>query len=272
LLYVATTRARTRLHVCGDVVRNRAGEFGPRKGSLLAQLWPVVQERFVPPEGDGPAPRATHGPRAAQPLRRVALPLPPLAVPPSAHWDAPPEEARPRDIEFSWAGETARHIGTVTHAWLQRISEEGLDHWNREKVDSLKKVFRANLAAAGVGDAELEAAAQAVEKAIINSIEDERGRWILGPHPESHTEYRLSTQVAGVRRTFVLDRCFVDAAGTRWIVDYKTSRHEGAGREAFLDEERERYREQLAGYAKLFTGSSRQALYFPLVPGWRECA
>jgi superfamily I DNA/RNA helicase len=156
LLYVATTRARTRLHVCGDVVRNRAGEFGPRKGSLLAQLWPVVQERFVPPEGDAPAPRASHGPRAAQPLRRVALPLPPLAVPPSARWNAPPEEARLRDIEFSWAGETARRIGTVTHAWLQRISQEGLEHWNREKVDSLKKVFRANLAAAGVGDVELK--------------------------------------------------------------------------------------------------------------------
>ena len=47
----------------------------------------------------------------------------------------------------------------------------------------------------------------------------------------------------------VIDRSFVDAAGVRWIVDYKTSRHEGAGLDEFLDREQERYRPQLERYA-----------------------
>jgi ATP-dependent exoDNAse (exonuclease V) beta subunit len=68
----------------------------------------------------------------------------------------------------------------------------------------------------------------------------------------------------------VLDRHFVDATGARWIVDYKTSRHEGADADAFLDRERERYRAQLSRYAALVTGPSRQGLYFPGMPGWRE--
>jgi hypothetical protein len=53
-------------------------------------------------------------------------------------------------------------------------------------------------------------------------------------------------------------------------VDYKTSRHEGAGIDAFLDRELDRYRAQLQGYAGLFDGPSRQGLYFPLMAGWRE--
>ena len=31
----------------------------------------------------------------------------------------------------------------------------------------------------------------------------------------------------------VIDRTFVDADGTRWVVDFKTSPHEGGDRETF---------------------------------------
>ena len=72
----------------------------------------------------------------------------------------------------------------------------------------------------------------------------------------------------------VLDRTFVDASGTRWIVDYKLSRHEGAGLDAFLDRERERYAVQLEAYAAAMRALDprpiRLGLYFPLFGGWRE--
>jgi hypothetical protein len=60
-----------------------------------------------------------------------------------------------------------------------------------------------------------------------------------------------------------------DAQGEQWIVDFKTSRHEGAGLEQFLDEERKRYEPQLSSYATAL-GPSRLGLYFPLLRGWRE--
>jgi ATP-dependent exoDNAse (exonuclease V) beta subunit len=270
LLYVATTRARKRLHVCGDVTRGRDGALKPRKGSLLAQLWPVVQDRFVAPAAPAAA-RGTAVARAAQPLRRVVLPVAEFAVPPAAEWDAPVEEvALPQEIEFSWAGETARRIGTVAHRWLQRIAEDGLDQWDAQKVDGLAKAFRANLVARGIGERELDAAVESVGRTLLNAIADERGRWILGPHPEARNEQRFTLAAGNVRRTFVLDRHFVDAEGARWIIDYKTSRHEGGDAEAFLDRERERYRAQLTRYAGLFSGPSKQGLYFPGMPGWRE--
>jgi ATP-dependent helicase/nuclease subunit A len=71
----------------------------------------------------------------------------------------------------------------------------------------------------------------------------------------------------------VIDRTFVDADGRRWIVDYKTSLHEGAEPERFLDRELERYSGQLSGYAAAFPGESvALGLYFPLMKGWRELA
>ena len=70
-----------------------------------------------------------------------------------------------------------------------------------------------------------------------------------------------------------LDRTFV-ADGHRWIVDFKTSAHEGGDAQAFLDREVERYRPQLERYARIMQALDPQplmlALYFPLVDGgWR---
>jgi ATP-dependent exoDNAse (exonuclease V) beta subunit len=78
----------------------------------------------------------------------------------------------------------------------------------------------------------------------------------------------------GEQRDLVIDRTFRDAEGQRWVVDYKTSSHEGADVEGFLDREQERYRLQLDRYAALMCmigdGQVRRGLYFPLLKGWRE--
>ncbi len=66
-----------------------------------------------------------------------------------------------------------------------------------------------------------------------------------------------------------IDHLFRGTDGVLWIVDYKTSRHEGADLELFLDQERERYAAQLNSYAQSIK-DSRQGLYFPLLRGWRS--
>jgi ATP-dependent exoDNAse (exonuclease V) beta subunit len=72
--------------------------------------------------------------------------------------------------------------------------------------------------------------------------------------------------------TYIVDRIFRTAEDVRWIVDYKTSSHEGRDPEGFLDRERERYRAQLERYAgALAAGESPMlGLYFPLLAGWRQ--
>ena len=66
-----------------------------------------------------------------------------------------------------------------------------------------------------------------------------------------------------------IDRYIEDAQGKRWVIDFKTGEHRGAGQNAYLDEQVRRYSAQLDTYANAKDGA-RRALYFPLLSGWRE--
>ena len=114
-----------------------------------------------------------------------------------------------------------------------------------------------------------------VVEALTNTVGDERGRWILSrEHREAHSELTLTGIANGRLTDAVIDRSFVDRDGTRWVIDFKTSRHEGGGLEAFLKRELERYRAQLETYVALARGLGqnpvRAGLYFPLIGAFRE--
>jgi len=279
LLYVAATRAKKRLHLLGwtqlDASDAEPAPKRPARGSLLEKLWPAVERDFTEAARLA-VPGAAEDARAEraldQGLGRLAPGWSLPAMPSPAAWGGGAPRARElAPIEFSWAGETARRVGNVVHRWLQRIAADALRGWDPSRIDSMTELFRRELAAHGVADAELARAAERVRTALARAITDERGRWLLGPQREARNEYRLTGTAGGARISVVVDRTFVDERGGRWIVDYKTSSHEGAGLDAFLDSERERYAAQLATYAGLMGGGRlRLGLYFPLVAGWRE--
>jgi hypothetical protein len=106
-------------------------------------------------------------------------------------------------------------------------------------------------------------------------LNEERGRWILSSaHRAAYSEWELSGVSAGRLRNVRIDRSFIDASGTRWVIDYKISSHEGGDLEGFLAQEVERYRPQLTAYVELVRAvgheSVRAALYFPLLGAFRE--
>jgi ATP-dependent exoDNAse (exonuclease V) beta subunit len=269
LLYVAATRAEHRLHLLGCVKCEEDGTpKRPTSRSLLVRAWPVAEEFFRTPTPPA-LPREAPPREPITSINRLApdFQMPPLPTP--MRWTPPPEGREEEQIEFSWAGETARHVGTVVHRWLQRIADDELRGWDAKRVESLKENFSRELERRGVPPAELRVSTELVAIAMQNSLADERGRWVLGPHADARSEYRMRLRTPDGSRTLVMDRVFRDVDGTRWIIDYKTSRHEGANVDVFLDRERERYDGQLATYAALFT-DSRQGLYFPLLRGWRN--
>jgi ATP-dependent exoDNAse (exonuclease V) beta subunit len=268
LFYVAATRARQRLHLLACAKADE--ELRPKepaKRSLLAKIWWQAREHF----GQAPADAIAEPER--MPIHDVLHRLPAgfamPSAPTSVKWTAPEEGREEEQIEFSWAGETARHVGTVVHRWLQRIANDELRGWDAKQVDALKKQFAKELERRGVPSRDLKASTESVSGALKNAISDERGRWVLGPYPEAHSEYRLRMRSKDGVRSYVIDRMFRDAAGDRWIVDFKISRHEGAGVEAFLDEQQKRYEPQLNAYAFAFD-QARLGLYFPLLRGWRQ--
>jgi len=281
LLYVAATRAKQRLHLLGETGLEPGDQVQtarhPDSRSLLAKLWPVVEAEYQRAAAAAPAATAAAGADGDtlpdQSLRRLASAWVLPAPPPALAWAAPGETARAQDdIEYSWAGETARHVGSVVHRWLQRIAEDELHGWSAARVESMHSSFSNELAARGVEAAQLAAAAARVAKALAGAIKDPRGRWLLGPQQHARNEYRLTAVIDGERRNLVMDRTFTAGDGKRWIVDYKTSGHEGTDVHGFLDREQERYRVQLVRYAQALAQGepAMLGLYFPLLAGWRE--
>jgi ATP-dependent helicase/nuclease subunit A len=265
LLYVAATRAESHLHLLGCVKVDEDGVLKkPSRRSLLGLAWDALEDRLRLPAQVAAQPEAQPSLPAGE-LKRLpadfVLPEPPEAV----KWRAPDEGREEVEIEFSWAREAVRHAGIVAHAWLARIAEDELNGWDAQRVESLRERIARDLERRGVAPAELERAADLITTALKNAITDERGRWLLGPHPVARNEYRLRNR----ERSFRIDRYIEDAQGTKWVADYKLSEHTGSDVGAFLDRERERYAAQLNAYAESVGGASR-GLYFPLHCGWRS--
>ncbi len=178
---------------------------------------------------------------------------------------------------FEWAGFGVRHLGIVLHDLLRRVADEGMQHWNAARARASEPLVRRALASRGLSDDELDESVAAVVEALSAVLEDQRGRWILSAeHRQAENELALSGVLDGKLVSVYIDRTFVDAEGVRWIVDYKSGRHEGADAQAFLDQEQARYAPQLERYARLMSIHDprpvRVGLYFPLLRGWRAWA
>jgi ATP-dependent exoDNAse (exonuclease V) beta subunit len=271
LLYVACTRARRRLHLLGT-----PGPGGPVPGSLLERLWDAVPGGWPAPAAKGTAPEPEADARWRQlPLRRLppgwARPAPPpaLAVPP------PPAAPPSPGIEFTWASDLARRVGVVVHRLLQLVAVEGSEAWDTARVASLQPLARKLLLSGGVGPADLGPAARRVLDAVAGALADPEGRWLLSAaHPEARNEYAVTWWDGAHFRQLVMDRTFLTAGGERWVIDYKTGRHEGGDLAGFLASEVARYAEQLRAYRSAWSALDgrpvRVALYFPLLPRLHE--
>lgn len=286
LLYVAVTRAKRELHLFGNVTaKERDGHMildDPHRGTMLRMLWKAVEGTFEETTPSAPAP-PRYRPAPPQKLRRL-----PLA------WRVPQTEliaqagaADVVDIDaqrpvFDWASQVSRHVGTVVHRELDRLCHTGAarPHEGRaaSSLQSARPRLIAELAELGVPPQRCAAACDRVIAAMESTLGDPRGRWLLGIESdirEAASELALSGVVAGRILEGVIDRTFIDEGGVRWIVDFKTSAHEGGGLDRFLDEEVERYRGQLQRYASLMQSFRpgqpvKAALYFPLLRRWRE--
>jgi len=277
LLYVAVTRTRSRLHLYfGLTVHEEQGVRTPARGSLLARLWPAIAsdyENFTGEAGTELKPDAWLSPSINRYADGWTVPGAPTGcgLPASL-----PLDEEQRTVTYDWAGSTTMHIGTVVHRWLQQIAAEGCAAFDAGRLRALRPVFRVMLAGLDVSEAELDKSVGTVEIALNQSINDERGQWLLGStHAEAVSEYPLTVLTEGQLKRFIIDRSFVDNEGTRWIIDYKTSAHEGGNLEGFIDEEVVRYTEQLRGYRDAMQMLEperviRTALYFPLLKVFRE--
>jgi ATP-dependent exoDNAse (exonuclease V) beta subunit len=275
-LYVACTRAKRGLHLLAHAAFDaRSGTPVAPPRSLAALLWPAIGEAFAALAPAVATAEETTAP-SPPPFRRLPADWTPPALP-ARHWPAAATDdgqvvAPP--IEFDWASETARHVGTLVHRWLERIGRSGLDAWSPDRLLRVTASFGPALRQLGVPDDRLAEGAARVRDALARTLADPRGRWILEAHPHARCELGLAVPGPAGSLHLTIDRTFVDREGVRWIVDYKTSAHQGGDLDEFLDREQARYGPQLQRYAaalrQLEDRPIRLGLYFPLLAAWRS--
>ena len=284
LIYVAATRAKKTLHLYGSATRkaDKAGETlcTVKSRSLLGQLWSVLESHYTTAISSASAPLAESvtGP-ATMHIRRlrsdwVTPPLPASIVPSSTETGSEFGKLA-EEVEYAWAGETIKRVGTVVHRCIQWIARDGIENWDHDRIANLHGRYEAMFHQAGLIGKDLDWACNQVSLALSRLLNDPRGLWILSNvHAYPHNEFPLTGMLGDKLVNVIIDRTFIDEQGTCWIIDYKTSRHDGPDRESFLDQEQQRYAGQLNRYAQLMQQLEnrpiRLGLYFPLLQGWRE--
>jgi ATP-dependent exoDNAse (exonuclease V) beta subunit len=248
LLYVAMTRARSQLHLLGQLT----AEGIPASGSLLHRLWPALpvfsQSPELPESPNPPAPRPEN-PGAPRVRRMESFPAHPT----------PPETAPPKRLPVPGP---AAPTGTLLHRILEQIAQEGLDAWPPGRVDQERARWQAALAALGIEPAVLNAELRRVQNGVRHLLSTERGRWLLRPHPNSQSEWEIAGLIDGQPQIGRVDRYFEDD-GTAWIVDFK------------LEQPQPDHENQLRRYARILalnprTPRLRAGLYYVLSGHWEE--
>jgi ATP-dependent helicase/nuclease subunit A len=281
LLYVATTRAVSRLYLFAGIKPSTKGVIKATGRTMLGELWPAIAAEQTPliqaahdEQAEALPEDSTPSPGLPQEFRRLAadwqLPVPPTGV---KQAEIDPIEVHDY-IEFKWAGENARLAGNLVHRLLQLIAEQGPGAWSAGGAMAGRQDWcRKQLLAEGVHDEKADSIITLTTRAVENCLSSERGNWILAARQDAQCELAVTAVLDGQPRSLVLDRTFVEE-GVRWIIDYKTSTHGGGDLEGFLKNEADRYREQLLRYRDALAINEarpiRTALYFPLLDRFCE--
>jgi ATP-dependent helicase/nuclease subunit A len=282
LLYVAITRARKKLYLLGNArldpkVTDKLKS--PVSGSFLGVLWPKVQQEFTQ--------RLVMAPGA--PLVIMPKPLTPALQRLKADWNLSNTAAihslailptytrhSPAVLPNVAIDLWARLIGNVVHSMLQKMSQQDLKNWHKDRFHEQRKFWQKTLLEQGMPSAKLATALDTIQMALLNTLHDARGRWLIdNNHQDAHSEYPVSMVLNDDVLHLVIDRTFIAEDGTRWVIDYKTATpNSDVG--VFLDVQQQLYQLQLQRYAQAMYlldahhRPIRLGLYFPLCKLWRE--
>jgi len=255
LLYVACTRARTSLTLTGHV-KEVDGVAEPPANSLLHLAWEELSAdsiTFVKSEEGCDEKGGMPGQELIQ--LPAGWKFPPLSVPSFRQGPTPRQASHIMDEmgATSLHGNTARIIGTVVHAWLEKIACQGLDTWDMVKVVNQRKRLAGALISHGYPGHEANKGAEAVIEHLKNILEGDSGRWLLTEHNSAENEVALSGILEGDLVEAVVDRTFIAEDGRRWVIDYKTgSPREGESVDDYIVHETKRYRQQVETYVALY--------------------
>jgi ATP-dependent exoDNAse (exonuclease V) beta subunit len=267
LLYVATTRAKKRLHLIFNV---KDEEQSSQRGSFLDKLWPLIKNTTSLIK---PATASIDTPMTTKPLRSL--------IRFSPHWSNPVTIQQPAGnvsqqthSGFQLRDPSARLIGTIAHSIFQQLAISGTQWWLERCEKEWKAYMRQHFMRAGLSPTKYDEAANTLHTIIERALQDERCKWILHPHLAAQSEYQLTVTTAEGCENLIIDRTFIDTEGTRWIIDYKTAETQDNDLDAFFAKQKTKFAPQMAKYQEALrqfeSRPIKMGLYFPALAAWCE--
>ena len=302
LLYVAATRAKSKLLLLANLAENDKGELkSPSANALLFSVWGSLADEAVLLNDVDASEAFKHEDielEEAYPLlKRLSLKAAALALSENKVGESNEDVAASLDaannsFNYSPASQNrqpdtdsmASMIGTCAHEIFEQLAQAGYPNWSNEKIDGQRLIWRCRLLQQGVKLQEVDAALDTVSQAVIAILNSDTGKWLLdATHRSAHNEWAVScfSSDAGMSvKRYVIDRSFIDKNNVRWIIDYKITAPdvadtEGEGLDAFIEQQKKLYSPQLLNYKNLLTqldessneliADTKCALYFPLI-------
>lgn len=271
LLYVALTRARSELHLIATVPVGDSGEVSaPVSTSLLARMWDQLTVP-VPPARSEMGDVVSAGQHSAG-QRYLVRPAPdaPVATDTCAVRTAPSLATGSSQWVWRKSAQTERILGTVAHAWLERIGRDGVEQWTSERLADSQHVFRRQLSRAGIVT-HLDGAVDVLHATLEATLNSDKGRWLLQV-AKAYREWAL-LDLSG--RVSIIDLAISQEQD--WlVVDYKTGvPDKGEALPDYARRMRSTYHAQLDRYCEHVSAldgrPARAALFFPRVDLWIDC-
>ena len=287
LFYVACTRAREQVHLFAAPQTKMEGTLSAGSRNLLTAAWPAAEAHLRQPEQtvNVLAMPGRRQPQVLDTLAAVASPERSVDRIPASFMTLPARSPASNATEPLFTRPEgsfrARVFGKTLHAFLEkaasRVAAGSSFPALLEELPAWAARVAAVLRAAGLAGRDLQVLPPQVLRGLERTLASPEGRWLLSAHPQAASERALNAwdDADQTQTNLRLDRTFLagpaplePGADHLWIVDYKTSTHAEAGLDAWLEQQRELYREQLETYARALAGQTqplRLALYFPLL-------
>ena len=276
LLYVACTRAKKSLYIMGNTVidKNKNQIRPARSDSLLSLLWPSIKDEFeIQYNNSMFNDDAFNQKEWLNPmLKRFEHPW---VIPTTKHLtkiEIKDELNIEKENKYYWVGDNTRIAGILIHRWFQILVENKyscIEDLIEKKIPFLTKRWLDEI---NIQHLDVNLIINRVLNAVKSILNDEKGQWILSG--EGYSELSLNGIIDKKFESIIIDRVKIDEQGTHWIIDYKTSSHDGSNLSGFIETECERYRSQLQRYTSIYSQWSGKevkcALYFPLLEKFVE--
>ncbi|KTC64949.1 UvrD/REP helicase (plasmid) [Legionella adelaidensis] len=233
LLYVAVTRAKSRLYLFDYQEKESAGSF---RHLLKKQPFQSSSVETV-----GVSTEVTH----------KHLPIEWYSTPPKS----PPVQLSQIHLENS--APIPRLFGSATHEILQWICDN--HPYSVEEIPW--ELFQHFLKTAGVSGNLLEEATKSLIQQISNLFHCPIGRWITQAQAEEYNELELLLENNGEMITRIVDRTFINE-GKRWVIDFKT------GTQTNIEKHKQQVNEYALYLSKLYTEPIHCGLYYLQNNNW----